>query len=291
MPENIVGAGGGSFDDQQNPLDIGESASATGTDSIALSARAQDGGNNNAIAIGPDAQANGKDSIAIGNNTTASRQGIAIGIKPTATSRGDVAIGYNVDAYRSVSIGKNIPALDGEYGDNLVINYGSLSIDKRTQYSLIVGLGNNEIQTAGTELLTNFLFIRGGDITTNSGDTEDVIAIGQNVDSYGRRTIVMGRDAKVGSNAGDADKAVSIGYSTSVLGESSVALGSGAVVNNNSVARIGTDQLIFGGTRDQAPDSALENGELLVEMDETNNAFRLRGKDSGGTVREATVAW
>lgn len=57
------------------------------------------------------------------------------------------------------------------------------------------------------------------------------------------------------------------------------------------VARIASNQLVFGGSRDTIADADLNNSELTVELDETNSAFRLRGKDSGGTIREATIAW
>lgn len=62
-------------------------------------------------------------------------------------------------------------------------------------------------------------------------------------------------------------------------------------MNNQDAARVGGDQLVFGGSRDTVPDTDLSNGELTVEMDEGAGAFRLRGRDSTGTLREATVAW
>ncbi|WP_121822871.1 hypothetical protein [Halostella salina] len=136
--------------------------------------------------------------------------------------------------------------------------------------------------------------------------------------AIGSSTTTDGADATgVGISAeADADGSVAIGKASSVFGNSphgfepapdgiaigsgsevtkgateAIAIGSGTTVGTPGLARIGADQLVFGGTRDTVTDSNLQNGELTVEMDESAGAFRLRGKDSNGNVREATVPW
>lgn len=92
-------------------------------------------------------------------------------------------------------------------------------------------------------------------------------------------------------NAG-AFKSTAIGQGADSSGaQRGVAIGHNATVNTDDVGRIAVNQLVFGGSRDTIADADLNNSEVTIELDETNSAFRLRAKDSAGTVREATIAW
>jgi hypothetical protein len=83
-----------------------------------------------------------------------------------------------------------------------------------------------------------------------------------------------------------------------VLEPNSIAIGPETTVDTPNVARIGDgssatgpNQLVFTAEQDTVTDGDLNSGEMTVEMDEADDAFRLRGKDSNGTVREATIPW
>jgi hypothetical protein len=63
---------------------------------------------------------------------------------------------------------------------------------------------------------------------------------------------------------------------------------------SNSTAnstRIGGNALILGATSGVVPDTAINNSELVLEIDEANTNIVIRGKDSSGNVINATVSY
>jgi hypothetical protein len=139
------------------------------------------------------------------------------------------------------------------------------------------------------------------------------VAVGSSADAGENQAVAVGFETEVISNFGTAvgtdavadfhsvaighnastagDYQTAFGDSTTVSARRGIALGADTTVATQDVCRVGVEQLVHGGTRDTIADADLNNGELTVELDESNSAFRLRGKDSGGTIREATIAW
>lgn len=277
----------GGFDEQQNPLDIGDGASATGQDgSTALGSNSSASGNESiaigggdgldttasaewTIAIGPVAFSQGSGSIAIGQSSQSdSVDSISIGRSSSVSFDNSVAIGSNslVNTANSIAIGEGASAEAPTTGDP------AISIGRNASAETGVVVGNSSFNQGVNGVAIGV----SSQITDSGGGTEDSIAIGNNVSvSDGTQdSIVIGTDSSIDNGA----------FGSVVLGRfSSVAV--------DNVARIGTDQTVFGGTQDTLPDGNINNGELLVELDEGTGAFRLRGRDSTGTLREATVAW
>jgi hypothetical protein len=107
-------------------------------------------------------------------------------------------------------------------------------------------------------------------------------AVGSGITALNNNTVAVG----AGSGGGAA--AVAIGE-RAFAGPDSISIGQTTSVSTQGVSRMGADQFVFSGVRDTISDADLNTNELTVELDEANSAFRLRGKDSTGTVQEATV--
>lgn len=135
---------------------------------------------------------------------------------------------------------------------------------------------------AGASALSNSTVAVGDNA---DAQTYNATAVGSGATASGRDSVALGRESSVQAQS------IAIGEFASANASGAFVVGSDEIVSTANVGRIGVDQLVYGGTRDTIADADLNNGELTVELDETNSAFRLRGKDSGGTVREATIAW
>ena len=159
----------------------------------------------------------------------------------------------------------------------------------------------SNVQTSQTSLVS-----RGVKIGTPSSAGDQSVAIGMDVDGSGDESIAIGYIAGVPANYAvavgrgasidsTAAQAIAIGWGATIgaNADGAVAIGKGCTVNTAEVARIGgrVSQLVFKAVRDTIADADLNNSELTIELDETNAAFRLRGKDSNGNIQEATVAW
>jgi len=135
--------------------------------------------------------------------------------------------------------------------------------DNAVAESIAVAVGEGAEATGATS----------GALGSNAvADSEDAFAFGVGADATATGAHAMGRDTVASAN--DA-----------------IAIGRSVTTATANVSRIGGAQFVFGATRDTIADADLNNGEMTAELDESNSAFRLRGKDSSGTVREATVAW
>lgn len=112
---------------------------------------------------------------------------------------------------------------------------------------------------------------------------DDNVAVGHDASAGGFSSIAIGRQA-----GGDAQsfRSIAIGSQSQTTGTDSVAIGDGATLSTDDLARIGTNQLVFGGVRDTISDSNINNSEITIEIDERTDSSRLfsRLKDSGGTV-------
>jgi len=164
-------------------------------------------------------------------------------------------------------------------------------------------------------------------VSASGGAADSAVAIGQSATADGSQSICIGNGTFTGSTdtgavvignsaSAQSPNVIALGESTGVenvtaSNGATVVIGQGAeangadgavlirpgqpgtteVINTSGLARISTDQLAFGGVRDTVADADLKNSELVVELDEANSSFRLRGKDSTGTIREATIAW
>lgn len=296
--------GSSGFDDQQDPLDIGLNADAAdNNEAVALGNEASvtawyavslgtyaSATSASAVAIGQSADADGQESVAIGDiahgrgdysvsigrGTRANTQSVSIGYNDTQGDYDDyvVQIGNQTEVAggRSVAIG-NLP-----YANGHAVAIGNDARGEGLQ-SVAVGRGS---RTSASRAIS----IGRQDSTGEGADGAESIAIGYGANTTAEAGTAVGRSTSVTANY-----ATAIGDGTSATGWRSAVIGYNASVDTDDVARIATDQLVFGGTRDTLADTGLNNGELTVELDETNAAFRLRGRDSGGTIREATVAW
>lgn len=113
------------------------------------------------------------------------------------------------------------------------------------------------------------------------------IALGRNAIASGYRSMALGR----GSEA-NTDYAVTIGDVATASAQNALVTGRNETVATANVARIGQNQLVFGGNDGGTIANAdLNNGEITIEFDEANTQFIIRGKDSSGTVQTATVTY
>lgn len=280
----IVGfaaGGGGGFDETENPLDIGSSASASATNATAIGANAS-ASDSDATALGSAASTNSPSGIAIGNSAqtdTTAQEPVAVGANAYAAARGAVSLGNSYASGRdSVAIGRS-----GNAGADDAV---SIAGDSDSPYSLSI---YGHVYSAAN---------RGIAIGVRSEVSQDAnrgVAIGESAIAGTIDSIAIGSGAQIpyatGTTAENGGIAIGEGATTDSNLTNPIIIGHSANISVDNAARIATQQLVFGGTRDTMPDANLNNGELTVELDETNAAFRLRGKDSGGVVREATVAW
>ena len=165
--------------------------------------------------------------------------------------------------------------------------------------------GGNDIQDVGSlnvddAVVDESLTFNSDTVAIGIGATSAAqsVAIGEDATADSGNTVSVGRDAdasfnsvSVGRQATTQNDGVAVGRGAVVTVNSAMALGENTQVGVSGVTRIGYEQVVLPALRDTIPDADLNNSELTVELDESNSAFRLRGKDSGGVVREATIAW
>jgi len=184
------------------------------------------------------------------------RDGSSIGSEPAQTLYEDIPLFGAIGVFESF-----------EMNDATVVDSLDLLSD-------IVRLGNNA-SVAGPA----------GVAIGKTAETANGVSVGADSVSNAANGVAVGNGAKAPSN-----NATALGQGT-IARTAAVAIGSNTTVNTTGVARIGSDQLVFGGTLDTIADADLNNGEVTVELDEANGAFRLRGKDSNGTIQEATISF
>jgi hypothetical protein len=220
--------------------------------------------------------------IAIGRNALSTElSGIAIGSEyesqTKATADDAMAIGPDgcqALASDTIAIGEDAQAYEP---NGICIGKGSNTDGQRT-----VAIGSNGPNvSAGAQASADYSIAIGTGSTVPPGVKEYSMALGYDASAYEPHSVALGAFSECVQN-----------------GERSVAIGTGTTVITPGVARVGDgsatnapDQLVFPATQDTIADADLNNGEMTAEMDESAGAFRLRGKDSNGNIREATVPW
>jgi hypothetical protein len=223
------------------------------------------------------------------------RHGIAIGHNALASQLSSIAIGSEYEkqtkatADDAMAIGPDgAQATAGNayaFGeDSLSSASGSIAFGKAAEASAIgtVAVGSNTDGVSnGARASADYSIAIGANASVPPGYKQRGIAIGKQSFVHEPDSIAIGAEAEA---SGDGIRAV--------------AIGSGTTVETAGVARIGDgssddspDQLVFTAEKDTIDDGNLNNGEMTAEMDEANDAFRLRGRDSEGTIREATIPW
>lgn len=163
---------------------------------------------------------------------------------------------------------------------------GGLDIrEKRTGKTFTVDSGDTTTGVANIDensKYPNGIAIGNDTSIADSGN----IAIGNDSQSSFIDTLAIGRNS-----VSDGQDSVAIGHEASANSSDSIAIGPDATSDTSGLCVIGADQLLFGGEKDTVDDADIPDGYLTVELDESNGAFRLRGRDSDGTLREASVSW
>ena len=230
---------------------LGNSASATNTNAIAVGKNVEAAGNG-AIAIGTDATTSktSTGAIAMGSSATATgASSTAIGSTVIARQHGSTAIGseVNVDGYKSVGIGFQVTA---KQNGTTAIGYIT-----RVYGNQAVAIGSNMV--AGEEGVDT-----GGQVAigyNSSATGQSGIGIGSNgTSAAGHSTIALGNTAKASGSA-----AVAIGKSTKAELDHSVALGEGSAtaaadgtattgyLTNDSVNNSGNGVIAVGSKREK----------------------------------------
>lgn len=222
-------------------------ATATGSDSIAIGNNSKAAGNNNSLAIGHSAQATGNDgALAIGRESKAAgNNGIALGRKAETTANDSMALGFQAKASgdsgialgnqakaenkNTVAIGRESKA-SGE--SNIALGYQAQA-DK--QFAVAIGKGasaqkyNNAVAIgAGSQAngATSLALGMGSKATGH-----DSYAIGYGSDSIGMTSIAFGRQSKASK---DYDIVLGSEANTRNVGKGySIAIGVGAVSGSN----------------------------------------------------------
>ncbi len=226
-------------------------ATATGSDSIAIGNNSKAAGNNNSLAIGHSAQATGNDgALAIGRESKAAgNNGIALGRKAETTANDSMALGFQAKASgdsgialgnqakaenkNTVAIGRESKA-SGE--SNIALGYQAQA-DK--QFAVAIGKGasaqkyNNAVAIgAGSQAngATSLALGMGSKATGH-----DSYAIGYGSDSIGMTSIAFGRQSKASK---DYDIVLGSEANTRNVGKGySIAIGVGAVSGSNQAVK------------------------------------------------------
>jgi hypothetical protein len=273
---------------------LGYEALAGPVGATAVGHEAYAGGSNGySTALGAFSTVNGADyATALGGATeVTAHRSTAIGSFVTAGGADTVLASFNTDtgADTSVLAGVGITAPDDTTQNVLVGNQaelpGGASNAVVAGYQATAGGYDNTVVGANADGRAIRSTVYGNYALGN----DQSAAFGGSAFADGDSSTALGVSTTAGDNANGATQATAIGYSSTATGHRSVAINGS--VSTDGAGRIGVDQLVFGGSRDTVADGDLNAGEVTVELDEANGAFRLRGKDSGGTVREATVAW
>lgn len=140
-----------------------------------------------------------------------------------------------------------------------------------------VAIGKNAETTGGGESVAV-----GSEIDTSGGNLNTAVGHGATI-TGGNNGVAIGQGSTgnfeavaIGSDANASSSSIAIGYGVSAP---------------FGVARIGGNQLVFGGVSGSISDGDLNNSELTLEFDEGNTNFVIRGKDSSGNVQSATVSY
>lgn len=121
------------------------------------------------------------------------------------------------------------------------------------------------------------------------GNNDRVVAFGPlNKNSGGgNRNTLLGSNNEI-TNGGN-NVVVGDGNSTSAF--ETVVIGSGYSASNFGEGVVGVNALRFGMDDGTISDSALENGQGVVEAQEGSNQFQIRYRDSNGTLQTGTIAF
>lgn len=138
-----------------------------------------------------------------------------------------------------------------------------------------------------------------GERASLSSDPVQEVVVGAEASSANRRNTVTGWDAEATGESGTAigRRASANGFSTAIrngtttTAPGALALGQNVMVGTGDLGRIGVEQLVFGGQQNTIADADLANGELTIEADEATSQFKIRYKDSSGTVQTGTITF
>lgn len=281
---SLVGFGGGAgFDDQENPLDIGASASATGTDSSALGEGSTAGGANS-VAIGSDATAAQDRSVSIGNGTSVGgNESVAIGDGALTGGAQAVAIGEQAQAdVNSIAIGNLADATQGSSDGMIIIGDNAGTNQFTGTDGIAIGVGAIA-STGGNQVA----------LGKNTNAQSTGIAIGLGASGSGTGGIAIGRNASADSSTATLT-GIAIGDGATINSFGGIAMGQSRTVQTAGNARIGDPeqgQTSITGLNGNIADADLQNQDLCIDIDEANTQFVIRAKDSTGTVVTGTVAY
>lgn len=266
-----------------DPVEIGAGASADDTGTV----------------IGPNSIAPA-DSVVIGEGTDASgNDGATIVGQSNSTGGGDeVILGRNNNGGRAaVTAGKSV----SNYDESVTIG---LNAEGANRNSVAIGSHANENATVTGDGWTGIRVAVGSRAAANEEGTalgpgagewgtpgRNVVNIGNETSAAGDYSIAIGDQSDIGTG-GSGEPMIKSGA------DGAVALGTSVEVKTPKVARIGMSgtsdpsprQLVWQGV-EQLSDADYVENEVSLYMDETNGQFVIKGKDSNGNIREATLPW
>ena len=247
------------------------------------------GSGSNRIALGTGTYVSGEGSMAFGHLADSSGLGsLASGAESEADGTGALAHGRHATADGAYSFaGGHHATADGSRalalgGDASATDDDTVAIGPDAE---ITGTASSE---RGTVLGPAASLSQGRDsLVAGSGaaaSTRDAVSLGHGASVSGRHGVSIGHNSDVGATLG-----VSIGENATVLENGGLAFGPGATVETAGTAHINVDQLRFGAVEGTIPDAELDAQELTVEADEDNSEFKIRYKDSGGTIQTGSI--
>ncbi len=237
---------------------IGDGTDASGNDQSTVVGQSNTPGGKGEVLVG-HGNSGGPSAVTVGRNVSNDRRSVALGLNASAANRNSVAIGASANENASGT---------GSGWDGIRVAVGSRASAGIRGTAL--GPGAGERGTPGSH----------------------VVNIGNEASSSADYAVAIGDQRAIGGGSSDPEPMIKSGA------HGAVALGTNVEVATPQVARIGTStspdpsprQLVWQGS-EQLADGDYVPGEVTLFMDESSGEFVLKGKDSGGTVREARVSW
>jgi hypothetical protein len=236
---------------------IGDGIDASGNDYSTVIGQASTSGGDSEVLIGHNIDG-AKGAVSIGRNISNKPETVTIGLNPSAANRNSVCIGSHVNENAA---GTN----SGWSGIRVAVGSRAAAAERGTA----MGPGAGEWGTPG----------------------KYAVNIGNQTSTAADYSIALGDQSEIGTD-GSGVPMVKSGAS------GAVAIGTSVEVATSQVARIGTSgasnpsprQLVWQGA-EQLPDADYRTEEVTLFMDEANGQFVIKGKDSSGTIRTATLSW
>ncbi|EGT74545.1 ESPR-type extended signal peptide-containing protein [Haemophilus haemolyticus] len=269
----INSTGGSATANGSDAIAIGKDSQATGNDGIAVGREAETT-SNDAMALGHKAKAKNTNAVAIGKDSKATgATSVALGAGSNATGNDSYAIGWgsNASKEKSISIG-NSSAASGDYSvalgaqatatgrESMALGKGS---NATKDYSYAIGSGSNASAPKSISIGYN-----------SAASHNNSLALGWNSKALGPSSVALG----AGSNAlGDDSYAIGYGSKTNTGANFAMAFGNSSKANKANDIAFGKEA----ETRDQGQGHSIAIG--YGAMSGTNNAGKnLNGGDAGG---------